>query len=65
MFNLWQVRIAEAEKFMTAAEIAANHSAAAAGDRAYQNQLLDPRNRFRGAHPMMRNVSGAAAGQSL
>eukprot|EP00775_Hariotina_reticulata_P011120 gene11120-11274_t len=55
-----KVRIAEAEKFMTAAEMAASHSAAAAGDRAYQNQLLDPRNRARGTHPMMRNIAGGS-----
>jgi hypothetical protein len=41
---------------MSAADIAARQAAGAAGDRAYQNQLLDPRNRFRGTHPMMRQV---------
>lgn len=41
-----QVRLKEAEKFMSAAEIAASHSAAAAPERAYHNQLLDPRNRY-------------------
>jgi hypothetical protein len=51
-----QVRIKEAEKFMSAADIAARQAAGTAGDRAYQNQLLDPRNRFRGTHPMMRQV---------
>eukprot|EP00878_Enallax_costatus_P024071 GHUV01025659.1.p1 GENE.GHUV01025659.1~~GHUV01025659.1.p1 ORF type:complete len:639 (+),score=216.86 GHUV01025659.1:228-2144(+) len=55
-----QVRIKEAEKFMSAAEIAASHSAAAAPERAYHNQLLDPRNRFRGTHPMMRNLTADA-----
>ncbi|KAF6257507.1 cactus-binding C-terminus of cactin protein-domain-containing protein [Scenedesmus sp. NREL 46B-D3] len=53
-----QVRIKEAEKFMSAADIAARQAAGTAGDRAYQNQLLDPRNRFRGTHPMMRQVAG-------
>lgn len=52
-----QVRIREAEKFMSAAEIAAKGAAESAADRAYQEQLLDSRNRPRGPHPMLRNVS--------
>ena len=52
-----QVRIREAAKFMSAAEIAQKAAAESAADRAYQDQLLDSKNRPRGPHPMMRNVS--------
>jgi hypothetical protein len=59
-----QVRIREAEKFMSAAEIARRGAAESAADKAYTEQMLDSaKNRPRGPHPMMRNVglSGHAA----
>lgn len=55
-----QTRLREAERFMSAAEIAARHSAATAGERALHNQLLDPRNALRGTHPMFKNVRSRA-----
>jgi hypothetical protein len=43
---------------MSAAEIAQKAAAESAADRAYQDQLLDSsKNRPRGPHPMLRNVS--------
>jgi len=68
--------VREAEKFMSAAELAAKGAAESAADRAYQEQLLDPKNRARGPHPMLRQVrtanrhpwlklAGAAPGCSL
>lgn len=41
---------------MSAAELAAKGAAESAADRAYQEQLLDPKNRARGPHPMLRQV---------
>ncbi|WIA29550.1 hypothetical protein OEZ86_012045 [Tetradesmus obliquus] len=52
-----QVRIKEAEKFMSAADIAARQGGAAPGAH---NQLLDPRNRFRGTNPSMRQGAGGS-----
>lgn len=53
-----QVRIREAEKFMSAAEIARKGAAESAADKAYQEQMLadSSKNRPRGPHPMMRQV---------
>ncbi|KAF8073139.1 hypothetical protein HT031_000800 [Scenedesmus sp. PABB004] len=55
-----QVRIREAERFMSAADIAARGGGGAA--RGPANQLLDPKNRFRGtasgSHAMMRSLTG-------
>jgi hypothetical protein len=52
-----QVRIREAEKFMSAAEIATKGAAESAADRAYQEQMLESsKTRPRGPHPMLRQV---------
>jgi hypothetical protein len=54
---LLQVRIREAEKFMSAADIARRGAAESAADKAYQEQMLDSaKNKPRGPHPMLRQV---------
>lgn len=56
-----QVRIREATKFMSAAEIASRGAAESAADKAYQEQLLDSQSRPRGPHPMLRQVRSLVA----
>lgn len=57
-----QVRAKEASKFLSAADAAARTTASNAADRAYVNQLLDPKNIHPRSHPMLRNIASDGFG---